>query len=62
MRVNQPGEQRLFAKVDDFAGVARFDFVETSSIDDLIPANGDRAILDGRAVCGDDRARTNDHS
>ncbi len=62
MRVNQPGQQRLFAEVDDLPGVARFDLVEISNIDDLISANGDRAILDGWSVHGDDRARANDHS
>src|SRR5204862_4178000 len=62
MRVNQPGHRRLLAKVDDFPGVARFDLVEISSTKDLISANGDRAILDGRSVHGDDHARTNDHS
>src|SRR5438034_9506753 len=62
MRVNQPGQQRLFAKVDDLTGVARFDLVEISSFNDLIPANSDRAILGWRAVCGNNRARTNDHS
>jgi hypothetical protein len=52
----------LLAEVNDFPSVARFDLVEISSIDDLISANGDRAILDGRSVHCDDRARTNDHS
>src|SRR5215467_4180944 len=62
MCVDQPGQQRLLAEVDNFPCVAHLDLIEISSTDDLIPANGDRAIFNGRSVHGNDRARTNDHS
>ena len=41
MRVDQARNQRLLAKIDNFTGVARFDFVEQSNIDN--GAGGSRA-------------------
>ena len=41
MRVDQAGKQRLLAKIDNFSGVTRFDFVEQSNIDN--GAGGSRA-------------------
>ena len=61
MRVDQPGKQRLLAKVNDFTGVARFDLIKFCNINDSIFGKSDRAILDGRSVHRDDGARTNDH-
>jgi len=45
MRVDQAGKQRLLAKIDNFTGVAGFDFVELSNIDN--GAGGSRATQTG---------------
>ena len=37
--------QRLLAKIDNFTGVARFDFIEQSNIDNAISFDRDRAVL-----------------
>src|SRR5262249_38149769 len=62
MRVYQPRQQRLLAKIDNFAGVARSDLGKLADIGNLISGNSDCAVLDGRGVHRHDSARANDHS
>ena len=62
MRVYEPRQQRLFAKIDNFTGVARSDLVKLPNIGNLIAGNSHRAVLDGCSVHRHDGARTDDHS
>ena len=62
MRVDQSRQQRLVAKIDRFTGIARFDLIKLSNIDNAIFGNHDRAVVDGWSIHCHDRARTNDHS
>ena len=62
MRVYEPRQQRLFAKIDNFTGVARSDLVKLPNIDNLIAGNSHRAILDGLSVHRHHGARTDDNS
>jgi hypothetical protein len=43
------------------SGVARFDLVKCANINDPIPRNDDRTILDRRSVHRHNGARANDH-
>jgi len=62
MGVDQTGQQNLLAKIDHGAGIARFDLVEFSDIDNSISGNCDCAILNRRSIHRRDGAGTNDHS
>ena len=62
MRVDQPRQQRLLAKIDNFTGVAPFDLIKFRDIDNFISGNSHRAILDGRSIHRHDGAGANDHS
>jgi hypothetical protein len=61
MRVDQPGQQNLFAEIDSLAGVAPLDVIKSANVDDLIPRNSDRAVFNGRAVHRYNNARANNH-
>src|SRR6266513_3785157 len=61
MRIDQSRKKRLLAKVDNFARVAPFDFVEATKIDDSISGNRDCAVLNRRSVHRDNSTRANNH-
>src|SRR2546421_1702664 len=62
MRVDQPRQQRLLAKIDNFTGVAACDLIKFSDIINSIIGNSHRAILDRRSIHRHDGAGANDHS
>src|SRR4026207_1412796 len=62
MGADQTGQQSLLAKIDHGAGIARFDLVEFSNIDNSISGNCDRAILNRRSIHRPEGARANAHS
>jgi hypothetical protein len=51
----------LFAEIDNVPGVARLDVIKSANIDDPIPGNSDRTILNGRSVHCHNSAPANDH-
>jgi hypothetical protein len=61
MRVNQPGQQYLFAEIDGLAAVARLDVIKSANVNDPIPQNSDRAVLNGLSLHCRNNARANDH-
>src|SRR6266576_5051064 len=62
MGVDQTGQQSLLAKIEHGAGIARFDLVEFSNIDNSISGNCDCAILNRRSIHRRDGASANNHS
>ena len=52
----------LFAEIESLAGVARLDVIKSANINDPIPRNGDRTVLNGPAVHGYNNPCTNNHS
>ena len=62
MRVDQPGQERLLAEIDNFTRIFFFDPIKFSDINDPIPGNGDRAVPDRRSIHRHDGPRTNNHS
>ena len=62
MGIDQAGQQRLLAKIDNFSPVARLDLVEPSNVDNPIPFNCNRAILDRRDIHRDNDTRVDNHS
>ena len=62
MCVDQSGQERSLAKIDDFTAVARFDFIKFSDVDNFISGKGDRAIVNGRSIHRNDDSRTKNHS
>ena len=61
MRVDQPGQQHLFAEIDGVAGVARLDVIKSANFNDPISRDSDRTVLNGRSVHCRNNARANDH-
>jgi hypothetical protein len=61
MCIDQAGKQRLLAKIGNFTGVARFDFIEQSNVDDSISFDRDGAVLDGRSIHRHNEAGADNH-
>ena len=62
MRVDQPRQQCLLAKVDNFFScVAAGNFRKFSDIENTIAGDHDRAVLNRRTVHRHDGARADDH-
>ena len=62
MSVDQSRQERLLAKIDNFTGDVRFDLIEFPYIENLMSANNDHAIVDGRSIHRHDSPCTMDHS
>ena len=62
MRVDQPRQERLLAKIDNFTSVAHLDLIKFPDIDDSILGNHDCAIVDGGSIHRHDGPRAKDHS
>jgi hypothetical protein len=61
MRVDQTGQQHLFAEIDSVAGVTLLNVVKSASVNDPTPGNSYRTVLNGRSVHRHNNARANDH-
>src|SRR5256885_17263622 len=62
MRIDQPGQRRLLAKINIFTGVPRFDLIKFPNSGVSFFGNSAPAVVDGRSIHRHDGARANDHS
>src|SRR5882724_12955673 len=62
MRVDQPGQERLLAEIDNFTRIFFFDLIKFANVDDAICGNHDGGVPDRWSIHRHDGPRTNNHS